>query len=128
MHVLHVQTTLLPEAIVLALSLMLASVAAAEVVSGFDVPPPVHDPCHDGRYSQGRAMSCGELLRQLDREEALRRSERWRSDPCRDGRYSTGRRMTCAELRERLERRERRLPPWRDERPYGLGESPRDSG
>ena len=31
-------------------------------------------------------------------------------------------------LRERLDRRERRLPPWRDERPYGLGESPRDSG
>ncbi|KAF1069513.1 hypothetical protein [Variovorax sp.] len=91
MHVLHVQTTLLPEAIVLALSLMLASVAAAEVVSGFDAPPPVYDPCHDGRYSQGRAMSCGELLRQLDR-------------------------------------RERRLPPWRDERPYGLGEPLRDSG
>lgn len=102
------------EVVVLGAVFFFASAVAAEVVSGFDAGErPGYDPCRDGRYSYGRAMSCDELLRQLDREEEERR---WRArgpvrsggDPCRDGRYSTGQPMTCGELRERLERRERR--------------------
>ena len=107
------QTTLVLEVIILAASCLVASAAAAEAWAQFDSPsPPVYDPCRDGRYSYGRPMSCGELLRRLDREEEerarrlrYRDPDRWGTDPCTDGRYSTGRPMTCAELRERLERR-----------------------
>lgn len=102
------------DVVVLAAILFFASAAAAEVVSVFDAEGPGHDPCRDGRYSYGRPMNCGELLRQLDREEEERRYRfgdpaRRGDDPCRDGRYSTGRPTTCAELRERIDRRERRL-------------------
>lgn len=106
----------LVEIVVLAMGLLFASAVAAEVVSGFDGDEaPAYDPCRDGRNSYGRAMSCGELLRQLDREEERRRfdaRERPAYDPCQDGRYSTGRPTTCGELRERLDRRERR--EWRE--------------
>ena len=91
--------------------------------AGFEQP---YDPCRDGRYSYGRAMSCDELLRKLDREEEERERrlrfgdpDRWGTDPCKDGRYSSGRPMTCAELRERLERRERRRDYGPYYRPYG---------
>lgn len=101
------------EVVVLAAILFLASAAAAEVVSAFDTEQPGHDPCRDGRYSYGKAMNCGELLRRLDREAERRYRfgdpARRSGDPCRDGRYSTGTPMTCAELRERIDRRERRL-------------------
>ncbi|QNK69738.1 hypothetical protein [Variovorax sp. PAMC26660] len=89
------------EVVVLAIALLLASVAAAEVVSGFDQEPPVYDPCRDGRNSYGRAMDCGELLRQMDRDEERERRRRDDApdrrvyDPCRDGRYSTGRAIEC---------------------------------
>jgi hypothetical protein len=120
------QTTLVLEVIVLAALCFLASAAAAEVLAGFDEPSPGYDPCRDGRYSYGRAMSCDELLRKLDREEEERERrprfgdpDRWGTDPCKDGRYSSGRPMTCAELREQLERRERRRHPGPYYRPYG---------
>ena len=117
------QTTLVLEMIVLAASCFLMSAAAAEVLAGFEQP---YDPCRDGRYSYGRALSCDELLRKLDREEEERERrlrfgdpDRWGTDPCKDGRYSSGRPMTCAELRERLERRERRRDYGPYYRPYG---------
>jgi hypothetical protein len=102
------------DAVVLAAILFFASAVAAEIVSVFDAERPGYDPCRDGRFSDGRAMNCDELLQRLDREEEERRYRfgdpaRRGDDPCRDGRYSTGRPMTCAELRERLDRRERRL-------------------
>lgn len=108
------------EVVVLAGVLFFASAAAAELVSGFDsMEQSGHDPCRDGRYSYGRAMSCGELLRQLDREEEERRHRF--GDPCHDGRYSTGEPMTCGELRERLDRRERRFRR-RSGEAYGSGQ------
>lgn len=120
------QTTLVLEMIVLAALCLLASAAAAEVLAGFEQPLPGYDPCRDGRNSYGRAMSCDELLRKLDREEEEREQrlrfgdpERWGTDPCKDGRYSNGRPMTCAELREQLERRERRRYYGPYYRPYG---------
>lgn len=105
----------LAEVVVLALVILFASTAAAEVVSGFDGDAPAYDPCRDGRNSYGRAMSCDELLRQLDREEERRRldaRDRPAYDPCQDGRYSNGRPMTCGELRELRERLDRRR--WRE--------------
>ncbi|MCR6480407.1 hypothetical protein NU688_29920 [Variovorax sp. ZS18.2.2] len=107
------QTTFIVEVIILAAAVLLASTAAAEVRLGFEAPPPAYDPCRDGRYSYGRAMSCDELLQQLDHAEGARRlrfrdADRRIDDPCRDGRYSTGRAMTCGELHERLGHRERR--------------------
>ncbi|RQO61588.1 hypothetical protein DBV14_04585 [Variovorax sp. KBW07] len=101
---------------VLALVILFASTAAAEVVSGFDGGAPAYDPCRDGRNSYGRPMSCDELLRHLDREEEQRRldaRDRPAYDPCQDGRYSNGRPMTCGELRERLDRRR-----WREHREW----------
>lgn len=122
-------TTLVLEVIVLAVSCLFASAAAAEAWAGFDAPPPVYDPCRDGRYSYGRPMSCGELLHKLDHEEEERARrlrfgdpDRSGTDPCKDGRYNTGRPTTCAELRERLERperHERRYDPGPYYRPYG---------
>lgn len=123
-------TVELLEVVVLAAVLWFASAAMAEVVSVFDREPPAYDPCRDGRNSYGRAMNCGELLRQMDRDEAWERrhhrfddSGRRATDPCQDGRYSTGRPVTCDELRERLDRQERRrYQRFEDDDGYGSGQ------
>lgn len=117
------------EVVVLAAVLWFASAAMAEVISVFDREPHAHDPCRDGRNSQGRAMDCTELLRQMDRDEAREPRHRFDdpgrqpSDPCQDGRYSTGRPMTCGELRERLDRQEqRRYRRFENDDAYGSGQ------
>ncbi len=70
-----------------------------------------YDPCKDGRMSDGKPRSCGELKRELRRTERHGRRE-WeyyrptrplRTDPCRDGRFSDGQPRSCEELRRWLD-------------------------
>lgn len=106
-------------------ALLLFSTTALPAAAHYDQPPaeaePVThrhlervDPCTDGRFSDGRARSCGELLDWLDgRDERWHRGDRYRHgepiyDPCHDGRVSDGRPRTCRELRRPLQREGRR--------------------
>lgn len=58
------------------------------------------DPCQDGRFSDGKARTCRELMRHRERQRDYRRARRERYHPCRDGRMHWGRPMTCAEVME----------------------------
>jgi hypothetical protein len=60
------------------------------------------DPCRDGRYNDGRARSCGELLDWLDWQRVYE-DRRVRVNPCTDGRFSDGHPHTCAELLDRFD-------------------------
>lgn len=97
--------------------------ALVDTVTPRPAPVPVsqrlfaqYTPCEDGRYSNGRPMTCAEILDEIDRGDAYdrrpsaRRLYRSSDDPCRDGRYNTGRARTCGEVMQDVYRRQIHRP------------------
>lgn len=94
------------------LAAFLAGAVALAAAATADAQVYPTDPCHDGRYSDGRPRSCGELLRWLDRRELYEPPPMPLPHPCTDGRFNDGRARSCDELLRHLNRQRHGWPWW----------------